>query len=351
MALPIGLNIDLDLPQSQADTARTARVSGVLYICGGILLLVSLLLPHPEADPRPLYGIAAMALSGGLFMFRYAERLVPWMIHGVLGSASVLVSLAVLASGVPVSVYSTMFVWVVIVAACFMTIRELALQTGWLLGVYGLVLMLIQESGPFSSITQWVLTGFTLVVAGGATSWLVAGRRTAEQGLHREIRAREKLQRELEHMANHDPLTGVGNRRRLEYYLNSELDRARETGAPLCLVALDLNGFKQFNDVEGHAAGDRLLKAAASAWNAVLRADDLMIRMGGDEFLVVLPNCPFEVSERIAVRLRAAVPLDQTCSTGISCWDGAESAEALLARADEAMYGSKNRRPMSVHSP
>jgi diguanylate cyclase (GGDEF)-like protein len=178
--------------------------------------------------------------------------------------------------------------------------------------------------------------------------WLVEGRRNAEAGLHREIEAREALQRELEHLAHHDPLTGLANRRGLEEHLESVLADAARTHAPLCLIALDLDRFKEFNDRQGHAAGDRLLKAASSSWDSVLRAGDLITRMGGDEFLVVLPNCPLDVSSGVAARLRAVVPGGQTCSTGISCWNGTHTADEFLAAADKALYETKEARSVAT---
>lgn len=328
-----------------------ARVTGALYAAGGLLVLLSLALPHPDTNEWPLYSIAVAALLIGPLMSWKADHFGAGMIQSILALGTLLVCACVYFSGIESGVYSTMLVWPVIVAACFSTRRALYLQTGWILVAYGATLASsATEPTAFSSVTRWLLVSFVLLVAGAAVAWLVAGRRAAEAGLYNEIQTRERLQRELEHMANHDPLTGVANRRRLEERLDAALRSAKADGAPLCLIALDLNGFKRFNDVQGHAAGDRLLKAAASAWFAVLRSNDLIVRMGGDEFLIVLPDCEPGESENVAQRLRAAVPLNQTCATGTACWNGTESAEELLSRADEAMYTAKNRRPMSVYS-
>ena len=197
------------------------------------------------------------------------------------------------------------------------------------------------NAGVFTPVTSFVLTGFGLSAAGAAVSWLVESRKQAEAGLHREIETREELQRELEHLANHDPLTGVANRRRLEEHLEIGARRGWRTHRPLCLIALDLDGFKTYNDKHGHAAGDRLLKAAASAWDGLLRSEDLITRMGGDEFVIVLPNCSMDVTTQIAARLREAVPDGQRCSTGISRWNGKDSAEEFLAAADKSLYETK----------
>ena len=323
-----------------------ARVSGVLYICGAWLVVISLALPHPESvDGAGLSIVAVVAALGGGFLYRFSGRVTLPAIHVTLATASVLVSLCVYLSGAAAGIYSVMFVWVVVVAACIATRGGLAMHVAWCLLTYGLAIVALHgQSLGWSPVTRFVLTGFALAASGAAVAWLVEGRRSAEAGLQREIETRKALQRELEHLANHDPLTGVANRRRLEDHLDAVLATAARTGAPLCLISLDLDGFKNFNDHHGHAAGDRLLKAAASAWNAVLRTEDVLTRMGGDEFLVVLPNCSLDVSKQVAARLRDAVPDGQSCSMGITAWNGTDSADEFLLAADEALYRAKGKR-------
>lgn len=177
-----------------------------------------------------------------------------------------------------------------------------------------------------------------LAVAAAVMSEIVAGRRSTEEQLR-------TAQDELEHLAHHDPLTGVANRRLFEQELSRELARAKRRATPLSIVALDLDRFKEYNDEHGHLAGDRLLKSVASAWGHALRSEDLIARFGGDEFVALLPDCPPAEAERVAQRLCSALPLSSlrcACSTGIAHWDGYESVEDLLLRADEAMYETKN---------
>ena len=331
------------IDRASADLAVLARVSGILYSCGALLVLVAIALPHPDSlTVGPLYAIAAAALVVGTMLYRFSRRVPAWSIHACLALACVLIALCTYFSGVAAGVFSVMYVWVVIVAACIATRKQLVLHTAWLLFTYGITLAALDDNaGVFTPVTSFVLTGFGLSAAGAAVSWLVESRKEAEAGLHREIETREELQRELEHLANHDPLTGVANRRRLEEHLESVLADAGRTRRPLCLIALDLDSFKTYNDKHGHAAGDRLLKASASAWDALLRSEDLITRMGGDEFVIVLPNCSMDISAQIAARLRAAVPDGQRCSLGISCWNGKDSAEEFLAAADKSLYETK----------
>jgi diguanylate cyclase (GGDEF)-like protein len=105
---------------------------------------------------------------------------------------------------------------------------------------------------------------------------------------------------------------------------------------------LDLDRFKAFNDAHGHPAGDRLLADTADAWRPIMRATDTLARYGGEEFAALLPHSDHAGAAAVVERLLAAVPLGQTASAGIAMWDGAESAAALLARADAALYEAKN---------
>ena len=152
---------------------------------------------------------------------------------------------------------------------------------------------------------------------------------------------RSDLLARLEESARTDDLTGLLNRRAWDEQLPREMARSRRQSDPLCVAMLDLDFFKNYNDERGHQAGDRLLKQSASAWVTELRASDTLARYGGEEFTVVLPGCNLSNAKDIVERLRAAMPADQTVSAGVACWNGRESAEELLGRADAALYEAK----------
>jgi len=154
---------------------------------------------------------------------------------------------------------------------------------------------------------------------------------------------RLKAMRHLEQAALVDVLTGVPNRRAFDTELSKAIARAQRSGAPLSLAMLDLNGFKAVNDRYGHDAGDRLLKASAAAWEAELRQGDMIARLGGDEFAVLLPDCGYEDAPMLAARLRSATPHERGCGVGFAVWDGSEDVDALLRRADRALYADKAR--------
>lgn len=153
---------------------------------------------------------------------------------------------------------------------------------------------------------------------------------------------RTDLLARLQSTARTDPLTGLPNRRVWDEDVARELERARRHGGSLCLAMLDLDRFKAFNDQHGHQAGDDLLAAAAEAWRPELRATDTLARYGGEEFAVLLPHSDADGARAVVERLLAVVPFAQTASAGIAVWDGVEEEDALLARADAALYDAKH---------
>lgn len=157
---------------------------------------------------------------------------------------------------------------------------------------------------------------------------------------------------ELHHLATTDSMTGVSNRHHFISLLYHEFARARRYKAPLSLMVLDLDFFKQINDGYGHAAGDSALKAFAAAATDCLRGMDVLGRLGGEEFGILLPSTAVDQSESVAERIRAAVAkiaIDTefgtvrfTTSIGVAqSQESDESVDVLLARADVALYAAK----------
>jgi diguanylate cyclase (GGDEF)-like protein/PAS domain S-box-containing protein len=175
-------------------------------------------------------------------------------------------------------------------------------------------------------------------------------------GVGREVTELRHAERELEHHASHDALTGLPNRRRLQLELQHAIAHATQTGDGMALLYLDLDGFKGANDRAGHAAGDRLLREVAQRLQQGLRNGDFVARVGGDEFVVLLPGYRDASAARmVADELRARLSLPCTlpdglllldASVGIACFpsDGSDPS-TLLARADRAMYAAKHQRP------
>ncbi len=146
----------------------------------------------------------------------------------------------------------------------------------------------------------------------------------------------------LRRQARTDELTALPNRRAWDEAVEREMSRARRTGKPLCMALLDLDHFKAYNDRFGHQAGDAHLRRTAAAWRRELRTIDVLARYGGEEFGILLPDTDLDQASEVLDRVRGATPNAQTASAGVARWDGRETAESLVARADAAMYRAKH---------
>ena len=170
--------------------------------------------------------------------------------------------------------------------------------------------------------------------------------------LVQDISEREEAAQQLLHVATHDPLTGLANRRSLTDRLSHSLARAKRTGEAVALLFIDLDGFKRVNDVYGHGAGDEVLKVVASRLRNVIREVDFIARIGGDEFVILMdinvaPGSSNALSERIFAWL--STPCQFTggeahigASIGVAMHPPASNlAEDLIRQADAAMYEAK----------
>jgi diguanylate cyclase (GGDEF)-like protein/PAS domain S-box-containing protein len=159
---------------------------------------------------------------------------------------------------------------------------------------------------------------------------------------------REAVEERLRHMADHDALTGLFNRRRFEEELERHVAHGRRYGMSGALLLLDLDDFKEVNDRHGHRAGDRVLSAVAVVLRHRLRESDIVARFGGDEFAVLMPVGGAEEAAELADLLEAAVSRDVPAPTGplqasvgIALFEESTTADEILSRADDAMYAQK----------
>jgi diguanylate cyclase (GGDEF)-like protein/PAS domain S-box-containing protein len=171
-----------------------------------------------------------------------------------------------------------------------------------------------------------------------------------------DISERKRLADTLQDLADSDPLTNLWNRRRFEEELERQIGRRRRYGDETALLMVDLNRFKPVNDTYGHAVGDELLKAVATALRKRIRATDSIARLGGDEFVVMLTNVSRAMALRLSAELQATVAgvrvtagdemISITASIGMTILNGdAADAQAALSRADAAMYDVKVAGP------
>jgi diguanylate cyclase (GGDEF)-like protein len=149
---------------------------------------------------------------------------------------------------------------------------------------------------------------------------------------------RSDLLARLAVLARTDDLTSIPNRRAWDL----ELEHALTEPLPICVAMLDLDHFKVYNDQHGHVAGDRLLQECARAWGRQMRSGDLIARYGGEEFAVLIRDCSLGEARRVLERIRRATPAAVTCSLGVAERRPEDDPEALLQRADAALYRAKN---------
>jgi diguanylate cyclase (GGDEF)-like protein len=176
---------------------------------------------------------------------------------------------------------------------------------------------------------------------------------SANEAMERQVRERtlqlQQANAELEHQARSDPLTGLLNRRGFEFQMDFAMALARRSGRPLSVLVIDVDHFKRINDQHGHDMGDAVLRTLARTFRTRLRESDVLARMGGEEFLALLPDTTADAAVAIAEQLRellAATPMAHgeqvTASMGVATLRGTtDTAAAMLRRGDQALYEAK----------
>jgi diguanylate cyclase (GGDEF)-like protein len=162
------------------------------------------------------------------------------------------------------------------------------------------------------------------------------------------LKENTRLFAEVQRLAATDPLTGLYNRHKFDEAIEVEVERARRYGRPLSLIMIDLDGLKGINDRYGHPAGDKALKLVAEALRDHIRTVDLPARIGGDEFLVILPEADLEaatlIAQRICSQLDGTYVQNETLSisAGVAQWSSVNNTvDSFIEVVDQAMYQAK----------
>jgi diguanylate cyclase (GGDEF)-like protein len=212
----------------------------------------------------------------------------------------------------------------------------------------GLVLFPLRGSGPSFGLLAVTDSPPLTILERKQVEALAALLGIAVQNVH--------LFEEMQVTSASDSLTGCFNRAHAFATLDNELRRARRTRRPLSIIMLDIDGFKAINDEHGHLCGDRLLEGVGETLRRTLRMSDVKCRYGGDEFLVILPETPLEGAEQVGEHLRRAVeqltipgsggPFSCRVSVGVATAAGEMDPNALVHRADQALYSDKARHQL-----
>jgi diguanylate cyclase (GGDEF)-like protein len=327
-------------PGPVASPRTRTRIGGALMIAGGALAALTVALP-PAARHSELVviacGVAALAIGLTLLVMR---RPAPeWALGLTAAFGTVLITLATYEGGPQNGTADNeiLYVWVCIYAFYFLALPNAVFQLG-LVGAAYAALLGSEGLAAGDLVTRWLVTVGTLAVGGVIVTRLRG--------------SVERLVLELRDRARTDSLTGILNRHALEERAVLEFARSRREGRPLALLVLDLDGFKAVNDTLGHAAGDEVLRGIAAVLSEETRRIDAVARVGGDEFVILLPGADAGDATRAAERLHqalrerpsgAAPPL--TASIGVAVGPGeGDSLDELWLAADRSMYAAKRSR-------
>jgi diguanylate cyclase (GGDEF)-like protein len=209
-----------------------------------------------------------------------------------------------------------------------------------------LLLPVIVVGGASYPAATWRAAVLFIVVS-GLVGWTI---QTLVAHAKAQELERDALLSQLDHLARTDPLTQLPNRRAWDAELDRALARSRRTDEPVTVAVIDVDGLKAINDAHGHPEGDAVLAQIARNWRRVLRPDDVLARIGGDEFALLLPSCSEAEAADVIERLRERIPVPHSCSVGLAAWNDDEPAGELMRRADHAMYRTKRegRQPAAA---
>lgn len=209
--------------------------------------------------------------------------------------------------------------------------------------------------GVAAAISPDPLQAFIAPTTGQSLAYLLAASAALASSFAFLLMQKDRADREARRLATLDPLTGAYNRRTFHEIAEREMSRARRGGQPLSIVMLDIDHFRAVNEKHGLRAGDQLIQRIAEVLRASLRKEDMLVRYGGEEFLVLLPDVPGPGAVIVAGRLRKSVAAEEvtlgqaqlsvTVSAGVAARldEGPESVDALIGRAEEALALAKRR--------
>jgi diguanylate cyclase (GGDEF)-like protein len=313
-----------------------ARVGGLL-VCGGAAMTLALGLTNVGySNGRPAATIlpSLVALALGLLCAIGGKATPQWIVGILPAAAATLISVSMWISNTPLDGSELLFVWCILLAGYFLPRRQAFANTAFIAVAYAVVVIGkrgLQAGTPpalFLCTTVIVVCVLVSVLRGKAAASLDEARTEART----------------------DPLTGLLNRRGLSEAFLRECERADRERRPLSVWMVDLDHFKGLNDTMGHAAGDRALQGVGEVLRGQLRGIDVVARIGGEEFCVLLPNCTTADAFLRAEVVRKAVAeefaergLPVTVSIGLASWRlGDLDGSLMVDAADEALYAAKD---------
>jgi len=293
----------------------------MIYGIGGSMCIFAATFPISPTTPVTLARFLGIGcLLGSFLLLRFGAPLSErgLQIAALAGTVvnSVLVAACTTDYGGALNCFA--YLWIGIYVGQFFNQRAVRLQCAAIVIASGVALEL---SGLPGMVTAWMLVAGSSVLASETLA---------------------RLNTRLRNQLITDPLTGLLNRAGFVAAAERIYALADRGGMPVCVALIDLDGFKQVNDLQGHAAGDELLIELGEAWGRELRGSEVLARLGGDEFALVLAGSGRGGAADALDRLRGASPVDW--SVGLVEWRRGETLDRAMAQADEELYRAKRAR-------
>jgi len=319
----------LPAPKMHTSSARGAtgltnpklmgRATMIMFFMGGTSGVVTLLTAthDPGLNVGVGWAVTAAAYSMVVLLWWGGGVIPEWAPPIAAAVGTVLISVAISVGGsTGGAVFPLIYIWGALYSFTFFTRRVAIFQICWIAVGFVTASYISGHVPPAYVIT--VL--FTILAQAPFVRFLVA---------------------EIVELGRVDPLTGVANRRAFDEqmeYVQRDVQRSHRSNA---VIMIDIDHFKQYNDNRGHLDGDQFLREVTTAWKGVLRDNDFLARLGGEEFVVLLRDCQMEGALDCADRIRAAVPGGLTCSASVASFQPGEDNSTLMARVDLALYRAK----------
>jgi diguanylate cyclase (GGDEF)-like protein len=311
-----------------------ARVGGTLLLTGGLMAVVLMAVGpgfvHGKTEPTLV--IASIAVTVGSLCAARPHLIAGWFLPVIGPFGTVLIGLSSVLTGTANDGSELLYMWTVLYSAYFLPLRQAMFSVVLIAAVYPpIAISVLGRLGITPSVYLVGTSIVTLVIV---------------SSLRRQI-SRMFEASALE--ARTDKLTELANRRSWEERMAQELDRQARSERPLCVLMVDLDHFKRLNDTFGHAAGDAALTNVAAILRGLARQSDVLARVGGEEFALLLPDCALADAETRADGIRAAVETGSagwqtpvTVSIGLATLPlHATTGEDLMHAADVALYEAK----------
>jgi diguanylate cyclase (GGDEF)-like protein len=339
-SLPPGIALD-EGGEPHLDWIAAARYGGAMFIGAGVLGLLSLALPNAD-NLVPLVAVAMSlaALALGAIGIGFQRRLPPAGVYTLSALAVGCISIFAVYGHREMTADSILpaigfYLWLVLFAGYFFPKRAVAPAIAF---TGGAATFVVVEGGLEVAVGTWFVMLSAFCLAGFVVAFL-----------------RQRVTRLLSILAKAarlDPLTDVLNRGGFEERFTQELERARRNDEPVTLLVADIDRFKQINDRFGHAVGDAVLERVARVLREATRAVDVVARLGGEEFGVLLPQATREEGVEVAERIRRDIarmrqeghgPVAVTVSIGVASFpDDSSCRDSLFRLADAAVYAAKD---------